>query len=261
MVNQSDAVIVQNQITGNSAGCGGGIRWLVPSGTRGPFLVNNTIADNIGSGVYAEGFDTASQLTNNLIVARAGETALFCPNTFDSQPPIIRFNDVFSPSGAAYAGICPDLTGIDGNISADPLFVSASTRNYHIGELSPAVDAGDNSLPNLPATDIDGNPRIQDGDRDGVAIVDMGVDEFTPLVAMRDGRQSAFLSDLSLSDDAGHGLLPLPNSQPLLRHWIHEVGSDNHVTVFAYDAAGYPIMYIDATGVKKDAGHGRSRLK
>ena len=61
MVNVSDALIVQNLITGNQAHTGGGIYWLVPSAARGPILVNNTIADNdatsIGSGIFADGFD------------------------------------------------------------------------------------------------------------------------------------------------------------------------------------------------------------
>ena len=47
IVNQSDALIVQNVIVENSAGEGGGVYWLLPSGARGPRLVNNTIADNL----------------------------------------------------------------------------------------------------------------------------------------------------------------------------------------------------------------------
>ena len=35
--------------------------------------------------------------------------------------------------------------------------------------------------PNLPDTDVDGDPRILDGDSNGTAIVDMGVDEFLAL--------------------------------------------------------------------------------
>ncbi len=60
MVNASDALIVQNVISGNSSPTCGGISWLVPSGARGPRLVNNTIVDNDGaqgSGICADGFD------------------------------------------------------------------------------------------------------------------------------------------------------------------------------------------------------------
>jgi len=82
IVNQSDALIVQNVIVENSAGEGGGVYWLVPFGARGPRLVNNTIADNVatvagrGSAVFADGFDANAVLVNNILVGAAGQTAL-----------------------------------------------------------------------------------------------------------------------------------------------------------------------------------------
>ena len=130
IVNQSDALIVQNLIAGNSAGEGGGVYWLVPSGARGPRLVNNTIADNLatvagrGSAVFADGFDVNAVLANNVLVAPAGQTALYCGNFNDPNAPVIGFNDVFAAGGPAYGGICADRTGVNGNRSGDPLFVA-----------------------------------------------------------------------------------------------------------------------------------------
>ena len=180
IVNSSDALIVQNVITSNSAGCGGGIYWLVPSGDRGPLLVNNTIADNNspqGSGIFADGFDAQTELINNIIIATPGQTAVFCGDFNDLNAPIFHFNNVFSPAGAAYGGICADQTGMNGNISVDPLFISPIQDDYRLQEGSLVIDAGDNMAPGLPATDIEGNERIADGDGDGVAVVDMGADE------------------------------------------------------------------------------------
>ena len=51
--------------------------------------------------------------------------------------------------------------------------------------MSPSIDAGDNLTPNLPDTDIDGDPRVQDGDGNGTATVDMGVDEFLALPGLK----------------------------------------------------------------------------
>jgi parallel beta-helix repeat protein len=181
LVNVSDAVIAGNLIVGNSAACGGGLYWLVPSGARGPRLVNNTIADNdaaTGSGVFADGFDAQAVLVNNIIVALPGQTAVYCGNFNDANAPIFRSNDIWSPGAAAYGGICAEQTGISGNISADPLFVDAAAGDYHLQSASPAIDAGDRFAPNLPTTDVDGEPRALDGGS-GQAAVDMGADEFS----------------------------------------------------------------------------------
>jgi hypothetical protein len=82
----SDAVIVNNLITGNSAGCRGGLSWS-GSGANA-FLVNNTIAENIsreGAEIQADAF----------VVALTGEYAIYCGKfTPLSPPPIFRFNDL-----------------------------------------------------------------------------------------------------------------------------------------------------------------------
>jgi len=82
-----------------------------------------------------------------------------------------------------------------GNITTDPLFVNAQSDDYRLSLGSPCVDAGTNEPParpthegrpttftELPATDLDGNPRIVDGDDDGEVIVDMGAYEFLPTI-------------------------------------------------------------------------------
>ncbi len=51
--------------------------------------------------------------------------------------------------------------------------------NFRLLAGSPGIDAGLNSAPDLPATDLDGLPRIVDGD--GKFIVDMGAYEFQPV--------------------------------------------------------------------------------
>jgi hypothetical protein len=182
LVNQSDASITNNVIYGNQASQGGGIYWLVPSGARGPFVFNNTIAGNQannGLAVYADGFDQQASLTNNILVGNGTAAVVECGSLNDPYPPIIRFNDVRNEgTGARYTGLCTDQTGVNGNISADPLFVGAAAGNYHIQQGSPAVDAGTNA--GAPATDIDGDPRPLDGNGDGIAIVDMGADELVP---------------------------------------------------------------------------------
>lgn len=185
LVNSSDANIIQNLITDNAAGEGGGIYFLVPSGSRGPLLVNNTIANNTaptGSAVFADGFDSSTQFFNNLLISANGAAAVHCGN-FASQQPVFSFDDAFSPSGAAYDGICSDQTGSNGNIFADPLFVNVANKDYHLQSSSPAIDAGTNNAPNLPQQDLDGNPRIAGSTADCTGTVDLGVYEAGQIVA------------------------------------------------------------------------------
>jgi hypothetical protein len=173
IVNQSDATIVQNLITGNtSAGSGGGLYISPPSGTRGPLLVNNTLANNSGaeSGVYLTGFDAQVQLVNNIVAAATTIPAVLCDTTYSSIPPVFDHNDLFNSAGPATQGSCSQVVGTSGNISADPRFFAAG--DFHLQGTSPAIDGGNSSAPSLPATDLDGMPRIS-----GVA-VDQGAYEF-----------------------------------------------------------------------------------
>ncbi|MBN8867454.1 MAG: hypothetical protein J0H98_07855 [Solirubrobacterales bacterium] len=64
-----------------------------------------------------------------------------------------------------------------GNISGSPGF--ASLTDYHLSTASPAVDAGDPNATD-PALDLEGNGRPIDGNRDGVAVRDMGAYELNP---------------------------------------------------------------------------------
>jgi hypothetical protein len=66
----------------------------------------------------------------------------------------------------------------EGNIDADPLFGDAANDDYHLRHDSPCIDTGDNFALHLPEFDFEGDLRILDGDGNGLATVDMGVDEF-----------------------------------------------------------------------------------
>ena len=177
-VNQSDAMIVQNLITGNtSAQSGGAVYISPPSGTRGAFLVNNTFANNVGSdsSLWLGGFDSQVQLSNNIVSANNSLPAVLCDTTYSTTPPVLDHNDLFNAGGPAVQGSCGSVIGSSGNISADPKFVSST--DFHLQATSPAVDAGNNAAPSLPATDFDGFPRING------TVVDLGAYELQrPLV-------------------------------------------------------------------------------
>jgi len=185
IVNEADAIIVQNLIIANSSGTGGGVYLSVPQSAIGLLFVNNSIAGNdssSGSGLWAGGFDSNDQFFNNLVIGNSGEVAFHCDTLYSSTPPKIQFTDAWASGGTGFDGSCASDSGSNGNISADPMFVSTLKGNYQLLGGSAAIDAGDNSAPHLPSKDFTGNPRIINGNGGPTAIVDMGAYEFVPVV-------------------------------------------------------------------------------
>lgn len=181
IVNDSPALITQNLIVDNTASeAGGGVYWGVPSGASDPLrLVNNTVARNLaprGSALLAGGYDEAVIVTNNVFSSASGST-VECDALYDPSPPSFRNNLSHAVSGPAWVGCDP--TGADGNLSADPGFVdpSGSPGDFRVSPGSPAVDAGSNGAPGVPAVDLEGNHRIADGNRDAQALIDLGAYE------------------------------------------------------------------------------------
>jgi parallel beta-helix repeat protein len=173
IVNQINLTLTQNRITGNSAPSGGGISWVVV--TAGSQLLNNAIADNSsaqGSGVKINGGTNLVTFVNNVVVASTGQTAILCSG---SSSTTFRNNDVYAPSGTTYGGTCVSQTGVNGNISANPLLAAGT---YYLQAGSPCIDKGDGMAAGIPATDFGGGVRIRDGNGDGSIIIDMGIDEF-----------------------------------------------------------------------------------
>lgn len=192
--------IIQNLIYGNTAGAGGGGIYLQSTSSTnnntGPvdlFIVNNTIVGNTispnpqifnyygdGSQISFSGYVSQTGLFNNIIIAgdKFASVALDpAYNYLNGTPLVVDHNDILNFSGPRSGGAYTDATGSNGNISADPKFLAINSEAFHLQTGSPAVDSGDNSAPNLPAQDLDGNPRIQNETNLVSAVIDMGVYE------------------------------------------------------------------------------------
>jgi len=187
LMNGSNPGMVQNVIVGNTAPSGGGI-WM----QEWPMaFVNNTIANNTssdGSAIYVFYSNGPMTFYNNIMTGPAGVSVVWCPGGSNYVLPTFNSNDVYNSGGTPFAGGCADPTGTNGNISADPLFFDPSNNNFHILVGSPVIDMGNNSAPDLPSTDFDSNPRIQNG------TVDMGAYEFFPTTATVSPSSLSFVS-------------------------------------------------------------------
>jgi hypothetical protein len=161
-------------LTGNSATNQGG-------GANGGALYNCTLAGNQaweGGGAFGAGLYNCT-VAGNFATNYGGGT--LSDSVWNS---IVYFNHapLFPNSGGdTFEYSCTTLlsTGGEGNISADPRFVNAAAGDFRLLPDSPCIDAGTN-LVDLPTTDIQGLPRVMDGNDDGIAVVDMGAYEFNP---------------------------------------------------------------------------------
>ncbi|MFH1096435.1 MAG: right-handed parallel beta-helix repeat-containing protein, partial [Candidatus Desantisbacteria bacterium] len=129
-----------------------------------PTITNNTISGNSNQGIYCDCYSSPTISTN---IISENDSGIDCR----SSSPTIGYSDFWGNSSQNYCGIS-DQTGVNGNISANPQFVSTSTSNYRLQSTSPCINAGSNTAPAIPSTDADGNPRIFG------TTVDMGAYEF-----------------------------------------------------------------------------------
>lgn len=182
----------------SSGGPGGAGGLLSTSNGLAPVVVGCVVANNQGGAGGDAGQGICSPYGCPSAAGSAGGTG-GCE--FTSQPvQVVSSTVVFNSGGAGGLGSMQPIgpAGVGGvrgaffangiawantpsnvqsnvlasNIGAiDPQFVDAANGDYHLLPSSPCVDAGSNLAQNLPAVDMDGDPRVFHG------TVDQGADE------------------------------------------------------------------------------------
>ena len=206
---QVDAgVVLNNLIYGNTSNLSGGGVYLLGAngGTSSPLaFINNTIVDNSVVPVttssqtvvggeqifYAGGSNSAYAIdltfVNNIVGGATANPSIVC---YDGtlNPVTYSHNDFYNtvgPATSAYnSSPCTFPAGVNGNISADPIFRMGDAEDYHLHLQSPAVDTGDNAsvplatkLGTINSNDLDGSVRVQNA-LGGECIIDMGAYEY-----------------------------------------------------------------------------------
>lgn len=168
LINDSSPFIANNIFYDNPCRA---INATVPA-TAAPVVVNNTMVRNNSVIRVDRRVNTANQIfRNNIIVANG--IGLEVDFGTEANNPVWENNLVWG-NGTDYKTIS-NQTGINGNISEDPLFVDPANNNFRLKLESPAIDAGTNM--SAPAQDFEREIRPVDGDGDNVALVDIGADE------------------------------------------------------------------------------------
>jgi hypothetical protein len=219
MCNDDSSPIVTNcTFGGNTAWDGGGMEnWKYSSPTVTNCTFSGNSADGYGGGMYNYYFSSPTvtnctfggnladygggmcnwsysspTVTNCIFTGNSANYGGGMGNYYYSSPTVTNCiiwgntasygsNEIFGSASVSYSCVRAGHTGT-GNIDANPFFVNAADGDYHLLADSPCIDTGDPNYildPNYPA-DLDGNPRIVDGDYDGIAVVDMGAFEVQP---------------------------------------------------------------------------------
>ena len=130
----------------------------------------------LGGGLYNAGAGTSVSIANSI----------FCDNADsggEDESAQIHIEGVIAGLAVDYSCVEGWTGGLggSGNIGSNPQFNNAANGDYRLSDdaTSPCVEAGDNSeVPFGVETDLDGAPRIVDGDGDLTATVDMGAYEY-----------------------------------------------------------------------------------
>jgi hypothetical protein len=141
----SFAVLQNNLIIDNSADYDSGVACFEGQ----PRIVNNTIAGNVAvydydsSGLVIASSSLSPIISNNIIAFNYGAPGVV---GFGFDPNYFSYNDVYGhPNGDYISWVLPamDQTGINGNISVNPLFADTDANDYHLLPESLLIDAGD----------------------------------------------------------------------------------------------------------------------
>lgn len=164
--NYNSSSVISNCVFWRNYGYGNG--GAIYNGGGSPTIINSTFYENSVQSVAGHGggiYNASSSATiancifwRNYIVG----TGIY-EQIYDADP---------ATATVTYSGIQGGYPGA-GNIDTDPLFIDPVNADLHLQLTSPCINAGNNSAQHLPATDLDGLPRIYDG------VVDMGAYEYS----------------------------------------------------------------------------------
>ena len=185
-------------IEGNTAFGAGGGAFLKGAATT---LRNCRLSDNVvfwyeGGGAYVTGSDVpvlpppAGGVVDSCTLSGNGAVLGGVGGLYADHATVLNTivwgNDAageleYYQVGGTFDRCCTmPLPAGSGNIAADPKFLSPDFDNYGLAGSSPCVDAGLNEGWMAGAMDLEGQPRVQDGNADGTNTVDIGAVESGP---------------------------------------------------------------------------------
>jgi len=191
-------LIVGNDATmGTISGAGGGVASLDSDTTiSGCAIVANRAGTGGGVAVAYSVFDGDITITDSLLWGNTADDGAqlyfgYAGSFFKADASTVTYSNVSGGLAGVFLEVPSSflLHWGPGNIDEDPEFIDSDgldndpatwqDNDYHLGENSPCIDHGDPAVAPSPSDhDIDGDPRVLDGDADAIARIDIGSDEF-----------------------------------------------------------------------------------
>jgi len=166
--NYNDFIAINCTFINNQASRGGGI---LLDGRCAASITNCIMYENIGGGLFEIAYwwcEDHPTVTNSIFWGNLDRYQRN-PQQIDSYHEVdTSYSNIqVNPGSPPYPGT--------GNINGTPMFVNPGSGDFHLLPTSPCIDSGSNAA--APATDFEGDVRPYDGDHNGDARVDMGIDE------------------------------------------------------------------------------------
>jgi hypothetical protein len=184
----SSPVMTNTLFSGNKADhYGGGLFNQNSKSTLINATFSGNFANEYGGGIF--NYESRSRVYNGIFWNNRdiSSTGIISANIFNDNSIITLTNSLVEDSGGSGSWALDPTSYVDGgdNIDEDPMFVMdvdpstapTTTGNLRLQNGSPAIDVGNNSFIAGVSTDLDGEPRIVDGNLDGTPTVDMGAYE------------------------------------------------------------------------------------
>ena len=165
-----NSTITNNTFTLNtSENDGGAINFIARADFHGPPPTSPNL--NVFLNIYN------NIIYDNIALGNGGDISIFaesfCPSSLFLTVNLFNndFSNLFVSSNCDPCTTCEPIINEGNNIDEDPLFVNAEAGDVSLQPDSPCIDTGDPNAPDVPTTDIFGNPRVPPPDMGAVEFI------------------------------------------------------------------------------------------